>query len=94
MERFHGCCFRSARPSSASKPDHGHAGTGIDDGFEIFKVKVDHAVGGQKFSNARDGADEQFIPDSEGTCNGQVFDAFNFQQAFVRYDKDGIAMLS
>ena len=45
-------------------------------------------------SNARDGADEQFIPDSEGTCNGQVFDAFNFQQAFVRYDKDGIAMLS
>ena len=93
MQGFHGCSLGSPRAFCASKTDHGHAGTGVDNGLEVLKVQVHHAVGCEKFRHARDGTNQEFVTHSKRTGDGQVLDALNFQQSLVGNDKNGVAML-
>ena len=94
MKRFHHGCFGSAWSLCSTETDHSHATTGTDDGLQILKVKVDHAVAVKHLGHSGDGADQQFVTDTEGTGDGQILHPFNLQQPLVWYHENGVTMFS
>ena len=66
----------------------------MNDGFKILEVEVDHSITSEKFSNADNGSNEEFVSNSECTSEWKILHAFDFEETFVWNHENRIAVFT